>query len=366
MSLHVHWFLPTHGDGRTLNRRAGGSPATGAYAAQRAPDLGYLAQVAGAADQLGFAGMLVPAGLFCEDPWLVSAALAQRTQRVNFMVAFRPGLLSPTLAAQMAATAQRLTGNRMLLNVVAGGDPDEQLRYGDQLNHDQRYERAAEFLAVVRGAWTGQPYDFSGDHYQVKGALVTRPPDRLPPVFLGGSSAAAGQVAALQADVYLTWGETPPQLAELIAGVRDLTEIHGRPLSYGTRFHVIARDTAEEAWACADRLVGELDPAMVEAARQRWRRSESEGQRRMAALHGGRTDRLEVYPNIWAGYGLLRPGAGAALVGSHEQVAERIAELHELGVDHLILSGQPHLEEAYWFGEGVMPLLRDANLVEGT
>jgi alkanesulfonate monooxygenase len=302
--------------------------------------------------------------MFCEDPWLVSAALAQHTERVKFMVAFRPGLVAPTLAAQMAATFQRMTGDRLLLNVVTGGDRDEQLRYGDQLDHDQRYARAAEFLDVVRGAWTGRPYDFSGDHYQVKGAVVPRPPDQLPPVFVGGSSAAAQQVAARHADVYLAWGETPPLLAQLVATVRDLADSHGRRLSYGSRFHVIARDTAEEAWACADRLIGELDQGMVEAAQQRWRSSESEGQRRMAALHGGRADRLEVYPNIWAGYGLLRPGAGAALVGSHEQVAERITELHELGLEHLILSGQPHLEEAYWFGEGVMPLLRDANLLD--
>lgn len=363
MSLQLHWFLPTHGDGRTISRRAAGATA-GARAAQRSPDPGYLAQVAGAVDHLGFAGMLVPTGIFCEDPWLVSAALAQLTDRVAFMVAFRPGLLSPTLAAQMAATCQRVTGNRLLLNVVAGGDRDEQLRYGDQLDHDQRYERAAEFLTVVRGAWSGRPFDFAGTHYLVKGALVTRPPDPPPPVFLGGSSPAARQVAAAAADVYLAWGETPPQLGELFTGARELAAAAGRTLALGTRFHVISRDTAREAWAVVEQLLAELDLDQVRAAQRRWQLSESEGQRRMAALHGGQPGRLEVYPNVWAGYGLLRPGAGAALVGSHEQVAERIEELHSLGVTHLILSGQPHLEEAYWFGEGVMPLLRARGLLD--
>jgi alkanesulfonate monooxygenase len=362
--LRLYWFLPTHGDGRTIDRRAGaGSP--GARATQRAPSIPYLAQVAGAVDQLGFAGMLVPAGMFCEDPWLVSAALAQRTERVGFMVAFRPGLLSPTLAAQMAATGQRITGARLLLNVVVGGDPDEQLRYGDGLAHDGRYDRAAEFLEIVTRAWAGEPFDFSGAYYSVQGAMVTRRPDPPPPVFLGGSSEAARRVAARFADVYLAWGEPPPLLAPLLTGMRELAAEAERSVSLGTRFHVICRDTAEAAWAVADRLVADLDPAAMQAAQRRWSRSESEGQRRMAGLHGGSTGRLEVYPNVWAGYGLLRPGAGAALVGSHEQVAERIEELHVLGVDHLILSGQPHLEEAYWFGEGVLPLLRGRGLLDG-
>jgi len=362
LSLHVHWFLPTHGDGRTIKRRA--SDGVGARAAQRAPARDYLAQVAGAADQLGFDGALVPAGLFCEDPWLVTAALAQSTRHLSFMVAFRPSLLSPTLAAQMAATAQRLSGGRLLLNVVVGGDRDEQLRYGDRLEHDQRYGQAAEFLTVMQGAWSGRPFDFVGTHYLVQGALTARPPDPPPPVFLGGSSTAARQVAARHADVYLAWGEPPPALRRLVDEARALASAAGRTISVGTRFHVISRDTAAAAWAVADELVAELDPDLVRAAQQRFSRSESEGQRRMAALHQGRTDGLEVYPNVWAGYGLLRPGAGAALVGSHDEVADRICELHELGIEHLILSGQPHLEEAYWFGEGVLPLLRRRGLVD--
>jgi alkanesulfonate monooxygenase len=158
--------------------------------------------------------------------------------------------------------------------------------------------------------------------------------------------------------VYLAWGEPPPLLAELVADVRARAAQEGREIAVGTRFHVIARDTADEAWAVANGLIEGMDPALVSQAQERFRRTESEGQRRMAALHKGGTSDLEVYPNVWAGYGLVRPGAGVALVGSHEQVAERILEYHAMGIDHLILSGQPHLEEAYWFGEGVLPLLR--------
>ncbi|MEV4200749.1 LLM class flavin-dependent oxidoreductase [Micromonospora globbae] len=363
MPLELHWFLPSHGDGRDLAEPTRNGPRP-ARVTRRPPEIGYLAQVARAADRLGFASVLTPAGLFCEDPWVVASALAAQTERLKFMIALRPGLVSPTLVAQMAATLQRVSGDRLLLNIVAGSDPDEQHRYGDWLDHDARYARAEEFLTVLGGVWSGRPFDFAGEHYRVRGAMLARPPVTVPTVFLGGSSPAAQRAAARHADVYLAWGETPALLGELLARARDLAGEAGRTLRTGSRLHVITRDTAREAWAEAERLLAGVDKARIEAARTRFARTESEGQRRAAALHAGANDRMEVYPNVWAGYSLVRPGAGAALVGSHEEVAERIAEYHAAGVDHLILSGQPHLEEAYWFGEGVLPLLRRDGLLD--
>jgi alkanesulfonate monooxygenase len=280
-------------------------------------------------------------------------------------VAVRPGAISPTLAAQMAAAYQRLSRGRLLLNVVTGGDAEEQRRFGDWASHDERYARTDEFLSIVRGAWSGTPFDFEGGYYRVAGATVAGPLDPVPQVFFGGSSPAAQRVAARQVDTYLTWGESPPDVADKLDSVRALAAAEGRELTYGIRLHVIARDTAEAAWREADELLGRLTPAAIEAAQAQFARSESVGQRRMAALHGGRTDSLEIYPNLWAGYGLVRGGAGTALVGSHAEVADRIAEYHALGVDHFILSGHPHLEEAYWFGEGVAPILRERGLLAG-
>lgn len=362
MSLHVHWFLPTSGDSReVVGMLADGTRSGGGTG--RDPDIDYLAQVARAAEQAGFEAVLTPAGLVCEDAWLITAALTRETTRLKFLVAFRPGFLSPTLAAQMAATYQRLSGGRLLLNIVTGSDPDEQRRYGDFLDHDQRYARTEEFLHVVRGAWSGEPLDFDGRHYQVRGATVLRPPDPLPTVFFGGASPAGQRVAARQADVYLSWGEPPPAVAERVAGVRALAAEQGRELRFGIRLHVIARDTSAEAWAEADRLLAAMDPAAIAAAQARFAGGESEGQRRMAALHGGDRGRLEVYPGLWAGYGLVRPGAGTALVGSHAEVADLIAEYAAAGMEHVILSGQPHLEEAYRVGEGVLPELRRRGLL---
>jgi alkanesulfonate monooxygenase len=179
----------------------------------------------------------------------------------------------------------------------------------------------------------------------------------VPEVYFGGSSPIAGEIAARHSDVYLTWAEPPAQVAEKIARIRSLAEAQGRTLRFGIRLHVITRDTAEQAWAEADRLLDGFDPETVASVQAGLARSESEGQRRMLALHGGRRDRLEVHPNLWAGIGLVRGGAGTALVGSHDEVAERIREYHALGIDEFILSGYPHLEEAYWFGEGVLPRL---------
>ncbi len=354
----MHWFLPTTGDSREI---VGFGPTT----VRRAPDIDYLALVAQAADQLGFEAVLTPTGTWCEDSWLTTAALSRDTRDLKFLVAFRPGLISPTLAAQQASTFQRITGGRLLLNIVTGGDAVEQRRFGDWLDHDQRYDRTAEFIAVLRGSWGDEPFDFHGEHYEMAGATTVMPPDPLPEIFFGGASPAAERVAAAHADVYLTWGETPSQVAERIERLRGRAEEAGRHLRFGIRLHVISRESAEEAWAVTDRMLAAMSGEVIALAQSQFNSAESVGQQRMAALHGGSRDNLVVSPNLWAGFGLVRSGAGTALVGSHRQVADRIAEYHALGIDHFILSGQPHLEEAYWFGEGVLPLLRSDGLLAG-
>jgi alkanesulfonate monooxygenase len=352
--LVLHWFLPTSGDGHDVvdGTRTGVTSRRG-----RAATVDYLAQIARAAEQGGFKGVLTPTGTWCEDAWIVTAALARETRSLRFLVALRPGIVSPTLAAQMAATFERVSGGRVALNVVTGGEDAEQRRFGDWLAHDERYARTDEFLTIMRGAWGPSPLDFTGQYYQVQAATVLRPPERAPTVYFGGASAAAEAVAARHADVYLAWGEPPEMLAPRLSRMRLGAERHGRRLRFGIRLHVIARDTAAQAWAEADRLLSQMRSADVEVAQSRLRAMDSVGQRRMLELHEGRRDRLVVAPNLWAGIGLVRGGAGTALVGSHEEVAERIGEYHELGFDEFILSGYPHLEEAYRVAEGVMPLL---------
>ena len=356
MTLTFHWFLPTNGDSRDVVGGGHGT-ATGVAGGDRPASVGYLGQIARAAEQLGFTGALTPAGAWCEDAWITTALLNGVTERLRFLVAFRPGLVSPTLAAQMAATFQNLSGGRLLLNVVTGGESHEQRAYGDFLDKEARYARTGEFLDIVRRLWRGETVDHHGEHLHVEDAGLARVPDPVPPIYFGGSSPAAGRVAARHADVYLTWGEPPDAVAEKIAWIRSLAREEGRTLRFGIRLHVIPRDTAAEAWAEADRLLSRIGDDTVDGIQQGLRRSESDGQRRMLELHRGTRDDLEVAPNLWAGVGLVRGGAGTALVGSHTEVADRIEEYHRLGIDEFVLSGYPHLETAYWFAEGVGPVL---------
>jgi alkanesulfonate monooxygenase len=349
--LKVHWFLPTGGDSRDVL-------PTAPSAHPRAPDLEYLAQVAQACDRLGFDAVLTPCGTGCEDAWLATASLLPLTRRLRYLVAFRPALLTPTLAAQMASTYQRLSRGRLLVNIVTGAEPTELARFGIHDDKETRYEQTGEFLRVMRGAWSGEPFDFSGKHYEVEGATTRERPDPVPEIYFGGASPAAEQVAAEHVDVYLAWGEPPEMVAERVERMRKLAAAAGRTLRFGIRFHVIARPTGAEAWAEADRLLDGMDPEAIAAAQRDFAATQSVGQRRMAELHGGDPERLTIYPNVWSGIGLVRGGVGTALVGSFDEVADRMVEYRGLGFDEFILSGYPHLEEAYWFGEGVMPILR--------
>jgi alkanesulfonate monooxygenase len=361
MALRFHWFLPTNGDSRDIVG-GGHGVATGTAGTIRAASLAYLGQVARSAEQLGFEAALTPTGAWCEDAWLVTAMLTEVTQRLKFLVAFRPGLISPTLSAQMAATFQRHSNGRLLLNVVTGGESAEQRAYGDFLDKEQRYARCDEFLDIVTRLWRGETVTHHGDHLQVEGAGLATLPDPVPDLYFGGSSGPAGPVAARRTDVYLTWGEAPAAVDSKLRWMDALAREAGRTLRYGIRLHVISRDTADEAWRQAGRLIDGVDEAMVRRVQENLDRSESEGLRRMRELHGGSRDNLEVSPNLWAGVGLVRGGAGTALVGSHTEVADRIEEYARLGLSEFILSGYPHLEEAYWFGEGVLPILQARGL----
>ncbi|WP_140626526.1 FMNH2-dependent alkanesulfonate monooxygenase [Methylibium rhizosphaerae] len=357
--MKILWFIPTHGDSRYLGTSKGARAAT----------FDYFKQVAIAADSLGYEGVLIPTGRSCEDSWVLAASLIDATRRLKFLVALRPGLVQPSQSARMAATLDRLSGGRLLVNLVTGGDAEELAGDGQFLGHTQRYEESAEFIRiwreVLQRSHGGEPYDFEGKHLRVQGAKLLYPPvsQPYPPIFFGGSSEPAHELAAEHVDTYLTWGEPSEAVAAKIADVRQRAAKHGRTLTFGIRLHVIVRETEDEAWRAAAELVCGLDEATVAAAQAKFAQMDSVGQRRMAELHRGRFNKanvregLEISPNLWAGVGLVRGGAGTALVGNPQQVAERIKEYAALGLDHFVLSGYPHLEEAHRFAELVFPLL---------
>ncbi|WP_047154619.1 FMNH2-dependent alkanesulfonate monooxygenase [Aneurinibacillus tyrosinisolvens] len=347
--MEVFWFIPTHGDSRYLGTATGG----------RAFTYSYMRQIAQAADELGFAGALLPTGRSCEDSWIAASSLIAATQRLRFLVAVRPGIMSPAVAARMAATFDRLSNGRLLVNVVTGGDPVELAGDGLHLSHSERYKLTDEFLTVWREIMAGETVDFSGDHLEINEGKLLYPPIQQPhpPLYFGGSSAAGQEVAAKHIDVYLTWGEAPQQVAEKIRQVREAAAKHGRTVRFGIRLHVIVRETEKEAWEAANELIKYVDDDMIAAAQRTFARFDSEGQRRMTELHGGSRGSLEISPNLWAGVGLVRGGAGTALVGDPAAVAARMKEYTDLGIETFIMSGYPHLEEAYRVAELLFPHL---------
>ncbi|MCF4967370.1 FMNH2-dependent alkanesulfonate monooxygenase [Nostoc sp. CMAA1605] len=347
--MQLLWFIPTHGEGRYLGTAIGG----------RVVNFDYWRQIAQAVDHLGFAGALLPTGRSCEDAWILASTLVTHTKQMKFLVAIRPGLMSPGVAARMAATFDRISGGRLLINVVTGGDPVELAGDGLHLSHDDRYKLTDEFLGVWREIAAGETANIQGDYLHIQDGKLLFPTVQkpYPPLWFGGSSPIAQEIAAKHVDVYLTWGEPPAQVAQKIANVRRLAADQGRTLRFGIRLHVIVRETESQAWDAANDLIRYVDDAAIAKAQKAYARMDSEGQRRMTTLHNGSRETLEISPNLWAGVGLVRGGAGTALVGDPDTVAQRMLEYQELGIDTFIFSGYPHLEEAYRVAELLFPRL---------
>jgi alkanesulfonate monooxygenase len=349
-TLDFLWFLPTGGDGRYLGSSLG----------HRRVDNKYLRQVAVAIDQLGYTGVLLPTGVACEDALITAASIAPFTEHLRFLVAIRPGQTLPGEAARQYACLDRLTGGRLMVNVVCGGNPADLAGDGLTLGHDERYAHAADFLRIWRELMAGETVNHDGKYLSSKNGRLLFLPVQTPhpPLFIGASSPTGHALAAELCDTYLTWGEPPALVAEKIADMRMRAATHGRTMRFGIRLHLIVRETEREAWDAANRLISHLSDETIAVAQEKLiHESDSVGQRRMQQLHGGSRDKLEVSPNLWAGVGLVRGGAGTALVGDPKTVAARIAEYQALGIDTVIASGYPHLEECYRVAELLFPHL---------
>ena len=348
--LDFLWFIPSSGDGAYL----------GSDELSRPSDPGYFREIAVAVDRLGYSGVLIPVGAACEESFVLAADLAARTEKLKFLVAIRPGTATPAYYARLASTLDRVSNGRLLLNIVVGGSAQELAGDGIFLPHDERYDHAAEFFQVFNELIETGKSTLDGKYIKAINAQLGLPPVQQPrpPIYFGGSSDAAIEFAGGLVDKYLTWGEPPAQVGEKIAHARKIAASKGRTATFGIRLHFIVRETDDEAWEAADRLISRLsDEAIASAQTVLTKNSDSVGQARMVALHNGQRDKLEVSPNLWAGIGLVRSGAGTALVGSAKTVAARLREYQALGVDTVIASGYPHLEEAYRVSELLFPEL---------
>ncbi len=357
MSLNIYWFIPTFGDSRYIGSREG----------SRVTDLDYIKQLGIATDTLGYDGVLIPTGRLCEDPWIVATSLLSITQKLKFLVALRPGLLQPSLAARMTSSFDRLSNGRLAINLVVGGDSTE--LKGDGIYHtsEERYEAAGEFVDlwkdILNTGFEKNFVNFEGKHYKVTDSKLLFPSVKNPhpPLFFGGSSEEARDLAAQKVDLYITWGERPADVKAKIEDMKERAASYGRKLKFGIRLHVIVRETEEKAWEAAEELISKLDDETIEQAHKVLNNRESVGQKRMTSLtNGGKArtrEELEISPNLWAGIGLAREGCATALVGDPKIVVERIKEYVDMGIETFVFSGYTHLEEAYRFAELVFPLL---------
>ncbi len=354
MGTEYAWFLPSAraGDGRRINART----------PERKPTIEYLSRVANAAERAGFVNLLVPTGTHCMDAWLVAAGVAQHTERIKFCVAFRPGLTSPVFAAQTASTLDALTGGRLTLNVVTGSSHVEQMRYGDHLAHDERYDRTEEFLDVVTRLWSGDgPLTYKGKYFDIREAAffpihLSRP---WPPIYLGGSSEPGRRVGAQYSDVHMMYAVDVETIAKDVRDMRERAAAFGREdaIKFGVRMHVVCRESKAEARKAAEALIEGSDLSNVQAWIDMKTRTESTGQTRVNELAQGES--LWITDTMWMGVNTVRAGAGASLVGTPEMIAKALREYVDVGVHTFILSGWPHVEEVEIFGREVMPLLQE-------
>ena len=372
MSTEFFWRLPLGTDGQQLStdlhNRGSFNRSPGHIAPGQRPNgepdgftyIDYIAQVAKAAELAGFEGALLPTG---PEPWIVAAALARETRRIRFLVAFQATWTLPAYAAQQAAILQHLSHGRLDWNIITGGNPANQRAQGDFLNHDQRYRRTEEFLDIIQGLWEHEQFSYEGQVYQLEnGSLPSGLRDeRKPGVYFSGFSEPALDVAAKHADVYLNWAEPLDKLKPHMERVRERAAQQGREVRFGLRVDLFARETEEAAWRDLRRQFDAVGNRGSSEATAFVGGSDSVGAARQNAYHQN-VDRFEdliIGPNLWAGFAKAKPGPTVGLVGSHENVAERLAEYRDAGFSTFILASNPHLEEALRIGQEVLPLVQD-------
>ncbi|MFJ4144564.1 LLM class flavin-dependent oxidoreductase [Pseudomonas sp. NPDC089734] len=320
----------------------------------------YVEKVARAHEEAGFDRALVAYHSNSPDSAFVAAHAASVTRTLKFLIAHRPGFISPTVAARQFATLDVFNGGRTAVHIITGGDDQELRADGSHIGKDERYARSDEYLSVVRKEWTSdQPFDHQGTYYQVEGAhsLVKSPQQPHIPLYFGGSSAAAIAVAGKHADVYALWGETYEQVKDIVKQVRAEAARHGRTIRFSLSLRPILAETEEKAWARADSIL-EKARALAQSNGFVRREPPNEGSRRLlaAAAQGARLDK-----RLWTGIaGLLgAQGNSTSLVGTPEQVAEALLDYYDLGITTFLIRGFDPLEDAIDYGRKLIPLTRE-------
>jgi alkanesulfonate monooxygenase len=370
--LQFHWRIPIHGckgdlakSGYTRGtwgplRDGNVTPGVLNGRSDGIPYHDYMLEVARAAEISGFDGALIPSFPDSEDPWVIASSIARRTKTLRFMIAYQPFWFDPLQAAKASASLQRLSGGRLLFNIITGGGGPQQLWWGDRIAHDDRYTRTTEFLDVFRGVWNGGPFSYQGKFYNVENAELAPPlaGQVFPELYFVGSSDAALVAQGKHADYDLTHLEPRERLRIKFARVKELASKDGRDVKPAVRFNIIARRTPEEAWNVVRRAWAAIDWDEQERRREGRGRGDSVGSFREAPRRGQSVED-QIVEGLWGGFGALgSQGSPLGFIGSYEQAAEVIDGFIDMGVRGFILSSTPALEEAFHVGEEVLPLVR--------
>jgi alkanesulfonate monooxygenase len=357
MSVKFFTMAPTSGDGAYPG--SDGAPLSNwSISSAIAPSLDYLGQIARVSEETGFDTLLLPVGTGCLDGWVIASFLAAQTTTLRFLIALRPGFVAPTVAARQASSFDYLSGGRLGINIVTGGSPAEQARDGDFLDHDTRYRRTREYIQLVKRFFVEANIDHEGEFYRVQGATLAPKPVQLPypPFFIAGESEAGKTVIAEEAQVYMTWGGPRDEMAHRLGDIRARVAAQGRTAGYSISFQVILGDTEEAAWTRAEQMRAQMSAVAIERQQAYFRSIDSVGQRRLAGyLERSAADGFRLEPNLWAGLTQVLGGNSIALVGTPDQVADRLVEYIGLGFDHVLLRGFPHLEMIGRIGREVIP-----------
>jgi alkanesulfonate monooxygenase len=318
----------------------------------RALDKDYVEAAARAQEEGGFDRVLIPFGSNSPESQIVAAHAAAITTKLGFLIAHRPGFTQPTVAARQLATLDQLSGGRVAVHIITGGADAEMAKDGDDSHKAQRYARTDEYLTVLRREWTAEtPFDHDGDFYRIRQGFAAVKPQNLP-VFFGGSSPEAIDVAGRHADVYALWGET-------VATIRASAARYGRRPGFSLSLRPILADTEEAAWKRADEIV-----EIVREIRERNAVATSDhappnaGSQRLlqTARAGYRADK-----RLWTGLAAVAGAQGnsTGLVGTPEQVADALIDYYDLGIDHFLIRGFDPLGDAIQYGRELLPLVHE-------
>ena len=331
-------------------------------------DIQHIEQTARAHEQAGFDGVLLPHNAGWADNFLTAARAAGVTKTLRFLLAHRPGFVSPTLAARKLATLDHFTGGRLDLHVITGGRNAEQRRDGDYLEHDARYARTDEFLDIVRQIWTSStPVSYAGEHYRFEDAFSELKPLQQPriPISFGGASDAAIRVAGKHADIFALWGETLDGTRELTRRVLAEARLHGRKPTFSISIRVILADTEKRAWEQARQIAHDTEQvglwskkATVFGGHVPAPAAENEGSRRLLDLVN-RGEVLDQRLFMGVAKATNAPGNTTAIVGTVDQVADALLDYYGVGVSGFLFRGFDPRTDAQEYGKALVPLLRE-------